>query len=154
MSSRAASIAVGQSPRRAACFARANVAYQRGVPSPRSHGTGRARSHSARFTSGTTTIQGTAGRPIVDGEFISRNSGVGDEFFSASLRISRSFRLGGTTRLEAMAEVFNLTNTVNEIARNTTFGTGAYPANPAPTFGQVTAVGDPRSWQFAMRLHF
>jgi hypothetical protein len=106
------------------------------------------------ITSGVTTIQGTAGRPVVNGEFIPRNSGVGDAFFSLGMRISRSFRLGGDVRLEALAEVFNLTNTVNEIARNTTFGTGAYPANPAPTFGQVTAVGDPRSWQFAMRLHF
>ncbi len=106
------------------------------------------------IVSGVPTIQGTAGRPIVDGEFIPRNSGVGDEFFSASLRLSRSFRLGGAARLEAMAEVFNLTNAVNEIARNTTWGTGAYPTSPAPSFNRVTAVGDPRSWQFALRLRF
>lgn len=106
------------------------------------------------ITSGVTTIQGTAGRPVVDGEFIPRNSGVGDQFFSLGLRISRTFRLGGDVRLEALAEGFNLTNAVNEIARNTNFGTGAYPTNPAPTFDQVTAVGDPRSWQFAMRLRF
>ena len=56
--------------------------------------------------------------------------------------------------LEALAEVFNVTNTVNETARNTNFGTGAYPTNPSPTFNQVTAVGDPRSWQFALRLRF
>ena len=47
------------------------------------------------ITSGVTTIQGTAGRPVVDGEYIPRNSGVGDEFFSLGLRVSRSFRLGG-----------------------------------------------------------
>ena len=46
------------------------------------------------ITSGVTTIQGTAGRPIVDGEFIPRNAGVGDDFFSLSLRVSRSFRAG------------------------------------------------------------
>jgi hypothetical protein len=101
-----------------------------------------------------TTLQGTAGRPLVDGEFIPRNSGVGDEFFSLSLRVTRSFRIGPTARFEALAEVFNLTNAVNEIARNTNFGTGAYPTNPAPSFNQVTAVGDPRSWQFAVRLRF
>jgi hypothetical protein len=105
-------------------------------------------------TSGVTTIQGTTGRPIVNGEYIARNSGVGDECFSMSLRLSRTFRLTGSVRLEAMAEVFNLTNVVNEIARNTTFGTGAYPTNPSRTFNQVTAVGDPRSWQFALRLRF
>jgi hypothetical protein len=106
------------------------------------------------ITSGVTTIQGTAGRPVVNGEYIPRNSGVGDEFFSMSLRVSRTFRIGSWTRLEAMAEVFNLTNAVNEIARNTNFGTGAYPANPSRSFNQVTAVGDPRSWQFALRLRF
>ena len=39
------------------------------------------------ITSGVTTIQGTAGRPIVDGEFIPRNAGVGSDFFSMSLRV-------------------------------------------------------------------
>jgi hypothetical protein len=106
------------------------------------------------ITSGVTTIQGTAGRPIVNGEYIPRNSGVGDEFFTLGLRISRTFRLRDEVRLEALAEAFNLTNAVNEIARNTTFGTGAYPTNPSPAYNQVTAVGDPRSWQFAARLRF
>ena len=34
------------------------------------------------ITSGVTTIQGTAGRPIVDGAFIERNAGVGSDFFT------------------------------------------------------------------------
>jgi Carboxypeptidase regulatory-like domain/TonB dependent receptor len=106
------------------------------------------------ITSGVTTIQGTAGRPVVDGDYIPRNSGVGDEFFSVGLRMSRSFQLSGNVRLEAMAEAFNLTDAINEIARNTNFGTGAYPSNPSPSFDQVTAVGDPRSWQLAARLRF
>lgn len=106
------------------------------------------------ITSGVNTVQGTAGRPIVDGEFIARNSGVGDEFFTASLRLSRAFQLGDGLELEALAEVFNLANTVNETARNTNFGAGAYPSSPAASFNQVTAVGDPRSWQFALRLRF
>ena len=38
------------------------------------------------ITSGVTTIQGTAGRPIVDGAFIERNAGIGSDFFSLSLR--------------------------------------------------------------------
>ena len=45
------------------------------------------------ITSGVTTIQGTAGRPIVDGAFIERNAGIGSDFFSLSLRVSRAFRL-------------------------------------------------------------
>ena len=35
------------------------------------------------ITSGVTTVQGTAGRPIVDGEFIERNAGEGTPFFTA-----------------------------------------------------------------------
>ncbi len=106
------------------------------------------------ITSGVTTIQNTAGRPIVDGEFIPRNSGVGDEFFTMSLRVNRAFRVTHTVSIEALAEVFNLFDTVNETARNTNFGTGAYPTNPSPNYNQVTAVGDPRSWQLALRLRF
>ena len=45
------------------------------------------------ITSGVTTVQGTAGRPIVDGEFIPRNAGVGSDFFSLSARVSRTFRV-------------------------------------------------------------
>lgn len=106
------------------------------------------------ITSGLTTVQGTTGRPVVNGAFIPRNAGEGDEFVSASLRVMRSFALGDRYRVEAMAEVFNLTNAVNETARNATFGTGAYPENPSATFNQVTAVGDPRSWQLAVRVRF
>ena len=82
------------------------------------------------ITSGVTTIQGTAGRPIVDGEFIPRNAGVGSDFFSMSLRVSRAFRIAGRVRLEGLAEVFNLTNRTNNLTRNTNFGSGAYPTNP------------------------
>ena len=53
------------------------------------------------ITSGVTTVQGTAGRPIVDGEFIPRNSGVGDEFFTMSLRLSRTFRITDGVSIEA-----------------------------------------------------
>jgi hypothetical protein len=106
------------------------------------------------ITSGVTTVQGTPGRPIVDGEFIPRNAGVGNDFFSMSLRVSRTFPIAGRVRLEGLAEVFNLTNRTNNITRNTNFGPGAYPTNPSPTFNQITAVGDPRTWQFALRVKF
>jgi Carboxypeptidase regulatory-like domain/TonB dependent receptor-like, beta-barrel len=106
------------------------------------------------ITSGVTTIQGTAGRPTVDGEFIERNAGTGGDFFTLNLRVSRSFRIGGSVRLEAIAETFNVTNRRNDLTRNGNFGADAYPTNPAPTFEQITAVGDPRSWQFAARLRF
>jgi outer membrane receptor for Fe3+-dicitrate len=106
------------------------------------------------ITSGVTTIQGTTGRPIVNGAFIERNAGVGSDFFSLNARVSRVFRLKSRTELQGIAEVFNLTNRRNDLTRNTNFGSGAYPTNPSPTFGQILAVGEPRSLQFALRLRF
>jgi Carboxypeptidase regulatory-like domain/TonB dependent receptor-like, beta-barrel len=106
------------------------------------------------ITSGVTTVQGTAGRPIVNGTFIGRNVGVGNDFFSLSMRLSRTFAVGRNVRLEGQVEGFNLTNRVNILTLNTNFGTGAYPASPSPAFGQVTAVGDPRTLQLGIRLRF
>ena len=118
------------------------------------------------ITSGVTSLQGTNGRPFSDGttpvanfdvrtaNLISRNAGVGSDFFSVGLRLSRAFRLSGSVRLEGLAEVFNLTNRVNNVTRNTNFGSGVYPTSPLPTFNQITAVGEPRTWQFGLRLTF
>jgi len=106
------------------------------------------------ITSGVTTIHGTPGRPVVDGEFIERNAGVGTVFFTASVKLSHSFNIAGPVELEGVLEAFNLTNRTNPITRNTNFGSGSYPENPLPTFGQVTAVGDPRALQLAVRLKF
>jgi len=106
------------------------------------------------ITSGVTTLQGTAGRPIVNGAFIERNASDGPDFFSLGARVSRTFSLGGRARLEALAEGFNLTNRTNVVSINGNFGSGTYPTNPSPTFGQVTAVGDARAFQFAMRFGF
>jgi len=106
------------------------------------------------ITSGVTTVQGTAGRPIVDGAFIPRNAGKGSDFFSLSLRLTRVFRLAGRTQVEGSAEAFNVTNRTNISGRIANFGAGPYPASPAANFGQITAVGDPRAFQFALRVRF
>jgi hypothetical protein len=106
------------------------------------------------ITSGVTTIQGTAGRPIVNGAFIERNVGKGSDFFSLALRLTRTVHLTPRLELEGVAEAFNITNRQNVITRNTSFGAGAYPDNPSPTFGQPTAVGEPRSVQLGARLRF
>jgi hypothetical protein len=106
------------------------------------------------ITSGVTTVQGTAGRPIVDGAFIPRNAGVASDLFSMSLRLSRSFRVARRTQVEGTTEAFNLTNRRNNTGRNTNFGPGAYPTSPASNFDQITAVGDPRAVQFALRVRF
>ena len=106
------------------------------------------------ITSGVTTIQGTAGRPVVNGQFIERNAGEGSDFFSLGLRVSRTFHLTSRIGLEALAEAFNVTNRENVLTRNTNFGSGSYPDNPSPNFGQPTAVGEPRSFQLGARLRF
>jgi hypothetical protein len=56
--------------------------------------------------------------------------------------------------MEAIAEAFNVLNHRNDMIPNTTFGTGIYPTTPRTTFGQPTAVGDPRQVQLGLRILF
>ena len=118
------------------------------------------------ITSGATSLQGTTGRPLADGAtapanfdvrsvtFIPRNAGIGNDFFALNLRAARTFRIAGNVKLEGLVESFNLTNRVNNLTRNMNFGSGPYPTNPVSTFNQITAVGDPRMFQFGLRLTF
>lgn len=105
-------------------------------------------------TSGATTTQGTAGRPIVNGDFIGRNVAIGNDLFSLNTRLSRPIRLTERLRMEAIAEAFNALNHRNNLTKNGNFGAGAYPSGPSASFNQVTAVQDPRSLQLALRLRF
>jgi hypothetical protein len=105
-------------------------------------------------TSGVTTVQATAGRPIVNGAFIARNAEQADSFFTLNLRASRTFRIGERLNLEGIVESFNVTNRVNVLMRNANFGAGAYPASPVATFRQITSVGESRSYQFGLRVRF
>ena len=106
------------------------------------------------ITTGATTVQGTTGRPLVNGTFIPRNAGIGNDNFVVNIRLSRNFTLSERLRMEALAEGFNALNHRNNLTRNGVFGTGAYPASPNATFGQITAVNDPRSLQLALRFRF
>jgi outer membrane receptor protein involved in Fe transport len=115
---------------------------------------------------GVNSLQGTPGRPLANGsastanfdvrqiEFIPRNAGTGSDFFTVGLRVSRAFALSGGRRIEGLIEAFNLTDRVNPITRNTTFGAGSYPSNPVSSFNTVTAVGDPRTVQLGVRVTF
>jgi hypothetical protein len=106
------------------------------------------------ITAGANTIQGTAARPTSNGAYISRNAGTGFDFLNLNVRVSRSFPIRERVRLEGIAEAFNLLNHTNGVTLNGTFGSGAYPTNPLPTFKQITAVADPRTLQLAVRLSF
>jgi hypothetical protein len=103
---------------------------------------------------GAQTVQGTTARPTVNGVFINRNAGEAFDFLSLGARLSRTFPITERIRLEAFIEGFNLTNHVNGVSLNGNFGTGAYPSAPSPSFRQLTAVGDPRGFQVALRIAF
>jgi hypothetical protein len=98
------------------------------------------------IVTGGTTIQGTTARPIVNGDYIGRNTGTAFDQLNLNIRLSREFHLSDRLRLEALAESFNALNHVNGITRNATFG--------SPSFGQITSVADPRSMQLALRVSF
>ncbi|SFS16186.1 Carboxypeptidase regulatory-like domain-containing protein [Granulicella pectinivorans] len=123
------------------------------------------------ITTGQNSIQTTTLRPCLPGyvltptaantcanalpgTMIGRNAGVGFNSFTLNARLSRTFALGERVRLEGIAEAFNALNHRNNQIPNGTFGTGAYPTTPSSTFGQPTAVGDPRSVQLAAKLSF
>lgn len=106
------------------------------------------------IVTGANTIQGTAARPTINGVYIGRNTGTGFDNFTLDARLSRTFAIRERLRLEAMAEAFDILNRRNNLLPNGTFGSGLYPYNPSSTFGNPTAVGDPRSFQLALRLSF
>ena len=124
------------------------------------------------ITTGANTRQATAQRPCapgynltangglnpcteaLKGAVIGRNAGIGFDFFGLNTRLSRTFSLSDRVKLMGMAEAFNALNHRNDMIPNSTWGTGIYPATPNATFGQATAVGDPRNIQLALRLSF
>lgn len=106
------------------------------------------------ITTGANTIQGTAARPTINGVFINRNAGEGHAILNLNVRLSRTFALSERMRLQVLAEMFNTLNHVNVVTLNGVFGTGVYPTAPSSTFGQITAVNDPRTAQFGLRLSF
>jgi hypothetical protein len=84
----------------------------------------------------------TNDRPVGAG----RNTGRGFDYTSLDFRLSRTFRLSERWSLQALAETFNSLNRVNRAVPNNTI--------TAATFGQATAVNDPRQLQFGLRLDF
>ena len=93
----------------------------------------------------------TADRPRGAG----RNAATGFNVRNLDARLSRTFAMGERLKLEALAESFNVLNTVNFQAPNQTWGPGAYPTGThSATFGTPTAVADPRQVQLGARLNF
>jgi hypothetical protein len=99
-----------------------------------------------------------------------RNTFRGDKYASFDMRISRTFNLGEKVKLQALAEGFNMTNTLNVRFFNTAYGAadfcpvagvgfcgpGPYfkEGSPNPNYGTPRAVNNPRQFQLAVRLSF
>ena len=79
---------------------------------------------------------------------------LGDVFSSQDLRVTKTFGLGGTSRLAVFVEVFNIFNTANlggysfNLSNTATFG---QPTNRA---SQVFGTGGPRAFQLGGRFTF
>ena len=84
---------------------------------------------------------------------IGRNSGTMPMQATVDVRVSRS-RFRVSHGVDAIFEVFNLFNRTNFAEINNIFGTGAYPGNPLPTFGQFIQAAAPRQAQLAVKLNF
>ena len=67
------------------------------------------------------------------------------------MRLSRTFGLGKSRKLDVMVEGFNVFNRANVVNINNTIGNNP---TPSPTFRQVTAVGDMRQFQLGIRCTF
>ena len=74
--------------------------------------------------------------------------------------LSRIFGIHEALRLEARGEAFNIINHTNFIAAATGTGipgistSGIALGLSSTNFGQITTAGDPRIFQFALKLHF
>lgn len=121
------------------------------------------------ITTGANTKQATSQRPCaadysltglnpcteaLPGAVIGRNAGTGFDFVNLNTRLTRTFPLTERVTLETVAEAFNTLNHRNNQVPNATWGSGVYPNTPNATFGQATAVADPRSVQLAARIRF
>ncbi len=76
----------------------------------------------------------------------SRNPVRGPGLQQADLMIGKTFGLTERFSLETRGEVFNVTNTPPFNDPNGSFGTLA--------FGSITSAGNPRDFEFALKLHF
>ena len=94
--------------------------------------------------------------PFLSSGNLRRNAGITHGYASLDMRVTHALRFSETTRLEIIAEGFNLFNRFNEAAANPFFDVvnahnerrgGLYYSRP-------TASYDPRQFQFGLKLNF
>jgi Carboxypeptidase regulatory-like domain len=99
-----------------------------------------------------------------------RNTFKGDSYQTVDMRVSRTFSVTERVHVEAMAEGFNLLNTLNIHFYNTAYGAADFcPSNPAaagcpavpsgfregspnPAYGTPRSIFNPRQVQLAVRM--
>jgi hypothetical protein len=99
----------------------------------------------------------TTDRPVGAG----RNTGTGPAFWTLDLRVSRDAQLSDRTRLEFIAEAFNVVNRLNFLGVNNTVGnisppfrlTGSKELSPSQPLGFMSAF-EPRRIQLGLRLRY
>jgi Carboxypeptidase regulatory-like domain len=82
---------------------------------------------------------------------VGRNTGVGFEYSSLDLRLSRRVAITNRFRLELLVEAFNALNHANYQLPNNVIGTGT---TPRPGYGLPTAAADPRQIQLGLRVSY
>jgi hypothetical protein len=85
---------------------------------------------------------------------LGRNAGVLPKQSTVDLRVAKRIGIRGAARVDLMFEAFNLFNTTNYTNVDNIFGTGAYPAQALPTFGQFTEAAPPFQAQLAVKIGF
>lgn len=94
-----------------------------------------------------------------------RNVGLGPNYYSGDMRLSRRFALHPDSRrnVECIAEGFNLANRTNFRTLNNVVGTADPAQVPRPIVGHIgdpldpysfTSAYNPRQFQFALKLNF
>jgi hypothetical protein len=99
-----------------------------------------------------------------------RNTFKGDTYQTIDMRLSRNFKPVERVNIEAIAEAFNLFNTVNVRFFNTVYGAADFcsfnataqgcssthflEGSPNPNYGTPRAVYNPRQIQLALRVSF
>ncbi len=98
--------------------------------------------------------------PLDPSTSVARNSERMKSQFNIDARLSKSFNLGGGRAIQAMIDVFNLTNRTNYTEINNIFGTGAFPTSPQKdaqgrvTYGTYTEALPGRQIQLAAKVSF
>jgi outer membrane receptor protein involved in Fe transport len=77
---------------------------------------------------------------------VGRNTGRGFDYRTLDVRLSRTFPLTSRLSIETLVDAFNVLNRANYQVPNNII--------TSPTFGQPTAVNDPRQLQLGVRLLF